>query len=139
MFTSMTTRPAAAYKKVAVETGVDRASPHDLVSMLFDGLLLALAAARGALERGDIKAKCQQIGVAVRILDEGLRAALNLREGGAVAANLQALYGYCVVRLTQANARNDADALREVVRLIEPVASSWKQIGAADMAALQAA
>ena len=139
MFTSMATRPADAYKKVAVETGVDQASPHDLVGLLFDGLLLALAAARGALERGDIKAKCQQIGVAVRILDEGLRAALNLREGGALAANLQALYGYCVVRLTQANARNDADALREVVRLIEPVASSWKQIGAADMAALQAA
>ena len=139
MFTSVATRPAAAYTKIAVETGVDRASPHDLVSMLFVGLLQALASARGALERGDIKAKCQQVGVAVRILDEGLRAALNLREGGAIAANLQALYGYCVVRLTKANARNDAAALREVVRLIEPVASSWKQIGAADMAALQAA
>lgn len=139
MFASTATRPAAVYKKIGIETGIDRASPHDLVSMLFDGLLLALASARGALERGDIKAKCLQIGVAVRILDEGLKSALNLQEGGALAANLQALYGYCVVRLTQANARNDAAALREVVRLIEPLASSWKQIGAADVAALQAA
>ena len=139
MFVTAAARPASAYKSVGVETGVDRASPHDLVSMLFDGLLLALASARGALMRGDIKAKGQQIGVAVRILEEGLAGALNLSEGGALATNLQALYGYCVVRLTQANARNDEGALREVTRLIEPVASSWKQIGPADIAALQAA
>jgi flagellar protein FliS len=139
MFASAATGSASAYKKVGVETGVDRASPHELVTMLFDGLLLAIASARGALERGDIKTKGQQIGVAVRILEEGLKGALNLDEGGALAANLQTLYAYCVVRLTQANARNDEAALREVAHLIEPVAGSWKQISPADMAALQAA
>jgi flagellar protein FliS len=35
-----------------------------------------------------------------------------------------------VVRLTQANARNDDAALAEVQRLIEPLVNSWKQIGA---------
>ena len=67
---------------------------------------------------------------AVRILEEGLQCGLDLQQGGGLAANLQSLYGYCVIRLTQANARNDDAALAEVQRLIEPVAGSWKMIGA---------
>ncbi len=38
------------------------------------------------------------------------------------------LYTYSVQRLTHANVRNDAAALEEVTRLIEPVADAWKQI-----------
>ena len=122
-----------------METSVDQATPHNLVEMLFDGLLVAVGAARSAMERGDIKSKCKQIVIAVRILEEGLKSALNLEQGGELAENLDRLYGYCVVRLTQANARNDDSALAEVARLIEPLAMSWKQIGLSVYPQLQAA
>ncbi len=128
MFMQHGSRPASAYRQVGIETSVGRANPHDLVDMLFDGLLLAIGSARAAMQRGDVKSKCQQIVIAVRILEEGLKCALNLQQGGELAANLQDLYAYCVVRLTQANARNDDAALREVISLIEPVANGWKQI-----------
>lgn len=130
MFTPIGSRSASAYKAVGVETSVGRASPHDLVTMLFDGLLTALGSARSAMERGDIKSKCKQIMIAVRILEEGLKSSLNLQQGGTLAVTLDDLYGYCVLRLTQANARNDAAALAEVIALVEPVASGWKEIGA---------
>lgn len=129
MFMKTGSRSALAYKNVAVETSVGQASAHDLVTMLFDGLLLALRSARAALARGDIKSKCENIVASVRILEEGLVCGLNREDGGQLAANLGDLYAYCVVRLTQANARNDDAALAEVIRLIEPVASGWKQIG----------
>lgn len=129
MFTSVSTRSASAYRKVSVETSVDQADPHHLVDMLFDGLLHAVGAARAALQRGDIKAKCQHIVTAVRILEEGLKGGLNLEGGGDLAANLMDLYNYCVLRLTQANARNDDLALEEVVRLISQLADGWRQIG----------
>ncbi len=77
---------------------------------------------------GDIPVKGRQIGIAVRILEEGLIAPLNLEEGGELAANLQELYRYCVIRVTLANVRNEVAALDEVSRLIELVASGWKQI-----------
>jgi len=131
MFSAIGPRSASAYKKIGVETSVDQASAHDLVDMLFDALLVAVGSARNALQGGDIKSKCVHIVTAVRILEEGLKGALNLEQGGALAANLQELYGYCVLRLTQANARNDVAALDEVMRLIEPVASGWKQMGRA--------
>jgi flagellar protein FliS len=128
MYTSVSSRSAAAYRKVGVETGVQQANPHQLVDMLFDGLLSSVGSARVALARGDIKSKCQHILNAVCILDEGLKCSLNLAEGGELAVNLQRVYDYCVVRLTQANARNDDAALAEVIKVITPVAQGWKQI-----------
>ncbi len=129
MFSPMGSRSASAYRQVGVESSVSHASAHDLVSMLFDGLLVAMGSARTAMRNGDIKGKCGHIVTAVRILEEGLKGALNMEQGGQLATNLQELYGYCVVRLTQANARNDDAAIAEVIGLIEPVASGWKQIG----------
>ena len=45
MFTSASTRAASVYKKVAAETSVQGADPHQLVDLLFDALLQSLASA----------------------------------------------------------------------------------------------
>lgn len=130
MFTSVNTRAASAYKRVAVESGVQAADPHALVAMLYDGLLQQLHLARGAMARRDIPAKGHALGKAVRILEEGLKAGLNTTQGGPLAMQLRSLYDYSVQRLTQANLRNDAAPIDEVQALIEPLADSWKQIRA---------
>lgn len=137
MFTSVTTRAASAYKRVGIETSVDGADSHQLINLLFDAVLQALGATRDAMRRKDIAAKGQAICKAVRILDEGLKGTLNEEDGGEVAANLGKLYEYCCTRLTQANLNNDDAIVAEVQRLIEPVASAWKLIGAKNPAYLQ--
>lgn len=129
MFTSVNSRAASAYQRVSVETAVSGASPHQLVNLLLEALLRNVASARGAMERGDVAAKGELISKAVRIIDEGLKPALNLAQGGELAANLNGLYGFCVVQLTKANLHNDAAALADVARVIEPLADGWKQIG----------
>ena len=62
--------------------------------MLFDGWMEAVAQARGAMRSGDAVTKGQAIGRAVRIIDEGLRAGLDLQAGGRLAQDLNDLYGY---------------------------------------------
>jgi flagellar protein FliS len=115
MFTHRASKSASAYKQVSVETSVGQASPHNLVEMLFDGLLVAVGAARAAMQRGDIKTKCKQIvhcGAHPR-----RRPQVRPEPGAGWRTRLESgsiLYGYCVVRLTQANARNDDAALAEV-------------------------
>jgi flagellar protein FliS len=131
MFSPVSARSANAYQRVGVETEVPQADPHRLVMMLFDGLSSNIVAARGALARGDIKTKCQHVGVAVRILEEGLKGTLNLAEGGEIAQNLERLYDFCVLRLTQANARNDDAIFKEVIEVLTPIADGWRQIGVA--------
>lgn len=129
MFTSVGSRAASAYKAVSVETAVSEANPHQLVAMLFEGLLQSIRLARGALARGDLVVKGQQISKAVRIIDEALKPALNIEKGGDLALNLQGLYGYCVLRLTHANLHNDDQALVDVLRTVEPIAQGWKEMG----------
>lgn len=124
MFTSIGARSASAYKRVSLETS----DPYQLVGMLFDGLLQSVGEARAALKRGDVATKCAQVSRAVRLIEEGLKPGLDLNQGGDLAANLNGLYGYCVLRLTHANLRNDDAALSEVVRVIEPLAQGWKEM-----------
>ncbi len=128
MFTSATSRAAHAYKRASVESSVEMADPHQLVNLLFEALLRKIGSAKLFLQAGNVPAKCDAIGKAIQIIEEGLKAPLDLTNGGTIAANLDALYEYCVSRLVMANARNDVAALDEVASLIEPVASGWKQI-----------
>ena len=121
-------QPSTLYSQVGVETRVSGADPHQLVAMLFDGFQEAVAQARGALRNGDLAAKGMAIGRAVRILDEGLRAGLDLRAGGTLARDLDDLYRYLGLRLTVANLRNDEAALDECRRLMQPLREAWASI-----------
>ena len=126
-FASRTQR-ATMYSKVGLETDVHGASPHRLVSMLFDGVFDAMNQARGALQSGNNEIKKRALGRAVRILDEGLKAGLNL-EAGPLASDLRELYAYLCMRLTQANLHNDAAAIEECQRILTPVREAWTAIG----------
>jgi flagellar protein FliS len=128
MFTSVSSRSASAYKRASVDASVDMASPHQLVALLFEALQRHLGAAKLAMQGGDIAGKCKQIGAAMRILEEGLIAPLDMEKGGELAGNLKSLYDYCVTRLIMANAKNDVAKIDEVLKLIQPVASGWTQI-----------
>jgi flagellar protein FliS len=130
MYTPPNARAASAYRTLSVQGHMEGASPHQLVVMLFDGLAVTLGAARRALLAGDVATKGQQLGKAVRLIDEGLKASLDMERGGDIAASLRALYEYSIARLTHANLHNDDAAIAEVARLIEPVAQAWKTIGA---------
>lgn len=128
MFGANSLRNASAYQRISVETGMRAMDKHQIVNLLFDGLMEALNAARGALARKDIPAKCSAISKCIRILEEGLATGLDTDHGGNIASNLESLYDYAVRRLILANARNDDAVLQEVQGLLEPIAQSWKTI-----------
>lgn len=119
---------ASAYQQVGLATGVAAATPHRLVLMLFDGFDEALAQALGALRDGPVETKCRAIGRAARIVDEGLKSSLDLEGGGTLAADLRDLYAYVSLRLVQANLNNDAAALQECRRLMQPLREAWASI-----------
>jgi flagellar secretion chaperone FliS len=120
---------ALAYSRVGVETSVVDASPHKLVAMLFDGFFESVAQAKAALAAGNTEVKGREIGRAVRIVEEGLKAGLDVSAGGTLANDLRDLYAYVGVRLTQANLRNDMAALDECAALLQPLREAWSSIG----------
>lgn len=129
------TRASAAYVKVGVETAVAGAEPHRLIALLFDGLVDSIVQARGAMRERNAALKGRALGKAVRIVDEGLKSALDLRGGGELARDLDALYAYMLRRLTEANLRDDEAVLDECQRLVEPLRSAWRAIAPAQPAA----
>jgi flagellar secretion chaperone FliS len=129
MFTPVSMRSANSYRNLAAETSVSQANPHQLVGLLFEALLQSLASAKGAILNKDIPAKGRAISRAVRILEEGLKAGLDLARGGELAQNLLSLYDFCIFRVTDANLHSDAKMIDEVINLIRPVAEGWTEIG----------
>lgn len=128
MFSAFGPRSTSAYQQIKIETATHTIDPHQIVSLLFDGLLASIVSARGALARGDVPGKCAAVAKAVRIMEEGLMTGLDTTDGGPLAGNLQSLYDYALRRLIWANARNDDAIFLEVQSLIEPVAQGWKAI-----------
>ena len=102
---------AASYHTLDVQTSVDSADPHRLVEMLYDGAIVQVAKARHALAHKDITAKGEATTRAIRIVDEGLKAALDKRAGD-VAANLDALYDYVSRILVRARVVRSYDGAR---------------------------
>lgn len=123
--------PAAAgmYRSVGAQGSVEGASAHKLVSMLYQAAAGEIAAARGALVRGDVAEKCRAIGHAVRIVEEGLLAPLDVERGGALAVNLRDLYDYLLRRLTLANLKSDDTILAECAALARSMSEGWDAIG----------
>ena len=136
MFGSMKSG-ANAYAKVGVETGVLAASPHKLIVMLFEGAMVALGTASRQMAAGDIAGKGKSISKAIAIIEDGLRASLDRKAGGEIAANLDALYEYMTSRLVMANRDNQPELLDEVARLLAELKGAWDAIGAANGAAAQ--
>ena len=116
-----------SYSQVNVNAGVQDASSHRLISMLFDGLFTRIAQAKGAMQQRDHETKGQRISEAMNIL-MGLRDSLDLDRGGEIAMNLEALYDYVQRTLMQAHIKNDQKMLDECRDLLRNVSSAWNEI-----------
>lgn len=119
--------PASLYAKVNVDTGVSQADPHRLIDLLFERAQDLLAMADTAIANEDVATKGESLTKVIRILDEGLRAALD-PSAGEIAENLHSLYSYCLNRLLAANRDNDRDAIQEVRNLLAEIHDGWKAI-----------
>jgi flagellar protein FliS len=120
----------SAYTSVKIESGVEAASPHKLVLMLYEGALLALADAKLHMARRETAAKGQALSKAIMII-EGLKTSLDIKAGGELGERLAALYEYMCDRLLHANLHNRPEIIEEVSQLLITLRGAWEQINPA--------
>ena len=128
---------AHAYASIGLETGVVAASPHQLIIMLYEGAELAVRMAIKHMNEGDMAKKSAAVTKASSIISEGLHAALDLQQGGDIALQLDALYGYMVKRIMDAHVANTVEPLEEVLGLLQELHGAWRQIAATSHAPAQ--
>lgn len=108
------------------------ASPGQLVLMLYDGALKAMAIARAAMEQPErdprsIELINHQLQKAQNIVLE-LQGGLNLEAGGEFAKTLYRLYDYHNRRLLEANIRKELAPLIEVEGLVKSLRDAWAEM-----------
>ncbi len=101
--------------------------PATLVAMLYDKAVFSLKAAVQAIHSDEIESRWIINRRAQEIINHLFRA-LDLEMGGEVASNLEALYGYMLLRLPEVDVNNDARVAEEVIELLEPLRASWNQL-----------
>jgi len=123
---------AQSYARTYRATAVLTASPGQLVLMLYDGALKALALAREAFARpADDPARIEvihtQLLKAQAIINE-LHDGLNLEAGGEFARTLQRLYDYYNRRLFEGNIQKQVEPVVEVEGFVRELRDAWAEM-----------
>jgi flagellar protein FliS len=129
--TDAVNRALSAYSTVDLESAVNSASPVQLIVLLYDGAISALAKAKGHMQEMQFAEKGRLISKATNII-EGLRALLDFDRGGEISENLNALYEYMKHSLALANLKNDPEGVAEVMRLLNELRGAWVIVEDAD-------
>lgn len=121
------TPAAQQYQKIDTLSNIEDASPHRLIQLLMERALVRIGQARGHMERNEVNLKGESLGDAIDIV-EGLQASLNHDADERMSENFDALYGYMMRRLLEANLRNDQAILDEVSGLLRELKEAWDAI-----------
>lgn len=121
-------RSAQAYANVGLETKVLSANPQQLISLLFQGALAAIAKARLYMQNGDIAGRGTAISKAIDIVDSGLKASVDTEVGGEVAENLVATYELINRHLLLANLNADEKSLETAEIMLKNISEAWQEV-----------
>jgi flagellar secretion chaperone FliS len=108
----------------SLETRISSATPLELVTILYDGAIEAVRAARGHLASGEIHLRSNAITKTVNILIE-LSRSLNMEAGGELSKRLAGLYDFMQRSLLDANFRQTDEQLATTERLLVSLREAW--------------
>ncbi|WOE74779.1 flagellar export chaperone FliS [Alterisphingorhabdus coralli] len=128
-FRSRTPGYTDSYKSMHANR-VANANPHELVSIMFEELLLKLDTAIGHIERHDMPGMIQAKGRAAAIVN-ALDESLDFEHGGDTAIALGVVYREASERLARAKGPAAKDILQSVRLMIAEIYSAWSDIGKA--------
>lgn len=125
--TSAAIAAARQYRHGELDHRVAAATPHELVSMLYEALRTALVTAERATGTRDATARMRQVTRALAILD-GLDTSLDHRRGGAVARALAAAYAQLRALIVAGNSEARCDLFAAAADQVADLAAGWSMI-----------
>lgn len=120
-----------AYRKDSIKSDLASADPHRVIQLLMQGALEKLALGKGCIERSDWEGKAAALTRASEIIN-ALRDALDRDVNPELVDNLESLYEYMIIRITEASIAKDTSIIDQVMGLILQIKGAWDQISTAD-------
>ena len=112
-----------------LEERILSADPVELIQMLYQAALTAVADARRHLAERQILRRARSISKACNVLVE-LNTSLDFASGGEIAVRLSQLYGYMHRRLVEASLQQNDQLLAEVSELLSTLMEAWAGVKA---------
>ena len=111
------------YRRANIET----AGKLDLIIMCYEKAIQLLTQAKGHYLNNEIEKKATKMQKAINIINE-LKGCLNLKEGGQIAVNLDAIYTYLNKRLLLGDIKKDLSVFDESINILAELKSAWMEI-----------
>ena len=120
----------ASRRYAAVHSGsrIESASPHGLVKILFDELLLAIDAAALAMEQGERHKATDKYIRAISII-HALDSSLDMEKGGDIAIGLAQIYREARRLMVLAHQTGAHWEAHKAHAIVSEIADAWNRIG----------
>ncbi|PIJ44083.1 flagellar export chaperone FliS [Tatumella sp. OPLPL6] len=115
------------YLSADLERQVATATPHQLVLIMFSGLMDELVRAKSHIHAKRYEQKAHSINRCIDILN-ALSSALDLEQGGELAKSLASLYDYAVRCLYEASHQLSIEKIAEVEALLAEIEAGWREM-----------
>lgn len=120
--------PGTRYRDIDVAARVEGATPHGLVSIMFEELLKSIGVLQASDAVGDLARRNAAQARAISIL-HGLETTLDYARGGEIAANLGRIYREARRLLTLPAGRDRQSAVQQARQMLETIHGAWEAIG----------
>ena len=117
------------YEAMSYSSRIEGASPHELVTILYEELILALTLLAFSMRAQDSMKTNAQFGRASGII-HALEAGLDHDLGGTLAESLSAIYRSARTELMVARETNNPDRVERLAQAFTDMNDSWKKIAA---------
>jgi len=115
------------YQSIDLHTHVEGADAHELIDLLYKGVIDKLAKTKGHILHNNITEKGEETGKIISILTE-LKRALAVNENNEISEKLDSLYSYLIELTVTINVQNDLKSLDEASKLLNHIRESWNLI-----------
>ena len=119
----MSPRGAMRYASNSVETGVQSSNPQQLIVMVYEHLFDHLKIGKNELEAG--RYGIEPFTKAAELIQQGLLACLDYKDGGEVAQNLGAIYEWALREIISARISKSPQKIQEVLDVLTPLYEAW--------------
>jgi flagellar protein FliS len=109
------------------ETSIMTADPGKLIIMCYEKAIHHLSSALSHYENKEYEEKAKNLQKAIDIITE-LNSCLDMKRGGEIARNLDALYRYMINQLIAADLKRNMEGFRQVLGMLRELEEAWREI-----------
>lgn len=116
------------YRNIDLTSKIEGASPHRLISILYEELILSLATMKTALRRNDAL-RVNESSARAQSIVQALEVGLDFKVGGEIAQALALIYREADRLIGESCRTREVPPLESAITMIAEIADAWNQIG----------